>query len=501
MRQSAIRVLLVEDREEDYLLTRRLLSRCENQTFDLEWANSWQTGIEAIRRCAHEVCLLDFRIGGGDGLELLKESRDIGCQAPIVVLTGVSDYRLDVEAMKLGAMDFLVKDKITPELLERSIRFAITQGKTVDELRRRQDEICASELRFRSVVQSAADAIILYDENGKILFWNQGAAQIFGYSEEEIVNQSVDVLMPEPYRAAHRENLERFRATGRSQMIGNSVEVDCLRKDGSFVPVELSLASWANGGQMMLTAIIRDISERRKAAELYRAKDAAEEASRAKSSALAHMSHELRTPLQSIIGFTNLLLQNNQGNLTPHDLDFLGRILLNAKVEAGRMDLQLETVSIDGMIRDVVKQLEAERQSPDVQIVLQLPQAVRPARTDAQKLKQVLINIVDNALKFTTEGTVTVALSVSVPDLTPTRIDVTDTGSGMPPERISEIFEPFRQLASDSHHRPSGTGLGLSICRSFCDLLGYELQVQSEPGHGSKFSIVLSGRARLPLSA
>src|SRR5262249_6441179 len=149
----------------------------------------------------------------------------------------------------------LVKDKLTPELLERSIRYAITQARTLDELQRRQDEICASELRFRSVVQSAADAIILYDENGKILFWNEGAGEIFGYSEEEIVNQSIEALLPEPYRATHRESLERFRVTGRSQMIGNSVEVECLRKDGSLVPVELSLASWANGGEMMFTAI------------------------------------------------------------------------------------------------------------------------------------------------------------------------------------------------------------------------------------------------------
>src|SRR5690349_14491786 len=248
MDQSATRVLLVEDRKEDYLLTRRILSLCENQTFDLEWADSWQTGIEAIRRCAHDVCLLDFRLAGGDGLELLKESRDIGCNAPVIILTGTSDYRLDVEAMELGAMDFLIKDKITPELLERSIRYAIAQAKTLDELGRRQEEIRASELRFRAVVQSAADAIILYDESGKILFWNYGAEQIYGYGEDEIVGQNIEMLMPESYRAKHRESLERLRLTGRSPMIGNSVEIDCIRKDGTVVPVELSLASWANGG-------------------------------------------------------------------------------------------------------------------------------------------------------------------------------------------------------------------------------------------------------------
>lgn len=122
MGRQTIRVLLIEDSEPDYILTRRMLSSIENETFDLEWASTWQTGIEAIRRATHHVCLLDYRIGGGDGLELLKESRESSCKAPVILLTGVSDHRLDVEAMELGAADFLVKDQLTPPLLERSIR-------------------------------------------------------------------------------------------------------------------------------------------------------------------------------------------------------------------------------------------------------------------------------------------------------------------------------------------------------------------------------------------
>src|SRR6516162_2392084 len=151
MGRNPVRVLLVEDQETDYLLTRRLLSSVENQSYDLEWADSWQAGIEAIRRCSHDVCLLDFRIGGGDGLELLKESRDIGCKAPVILLTGIGDYRLDLEAMELGAADFLVKDKLTPAFLERAIRYAIAQSKALKELERQRDELRLSELRFRSV--------------------------------------------------------------------------------------------------------------------------------------------------------------------------------------------------------------------------------------------------------------------------------------------------------------------------------------------------------------
>jgi PAS domain S-box-containing protein len=515
MGKSPVRVLLIEDQEEDYLLTRRMLASCEKQEFQLDWANSWQSGIEAIRRCVHDVCLLDFRINGGDGLELLKESREISCKAPVILLTGVGDYRLDVEAMELGAADFLVKDKITAELLERSIRYALAQEQSLQELRSRQDALRASEMRFRAVVQSAADAIVLSDASGKILFWNNGAATMFGYTEDEILGAPLDTLMPEQYKERHRAGFERYLVTHRSRIVGRTVEFEGLRKDGTVFPIELSLASWTNGDGPMFTAIIRDTTERKKTEELHRAKDAAEEANRAKSAFVARMSHELRIPLHSIIGFTSLLLKNSAGNLHRQDIDFLHRIFSSAKdqlglinsvldlskVEAGRMDLQLDDVSIDSLVRDVVRQLEAEQRGSNVEIVLRLPSAVQPIQADRQKLKQVLTNVVENALKFTRQGTVTVELTVNPATLEPLRIDVIDTGVGMPPDQIGKVFEPFWQVAPAENQPVKGTGLGLSICQSLCELMGYQLAVQSELGKGSTFTILLTQTNRLPLTA
>jgi protein-histidine pros-kinase len=515
MGRSPIRILLIEDKETDYLLTRRMLSAVENQSYDVQWANSWGAGIEAIRRRAHDVCLLDFRIDGGDGLELLKESRDIGCIAPVILLTGVGDHRLDVEAMALGAGDFLAKDKITPELLERSIRYSIAQARTMDELQRQRDEMRASELRFRSVFQSAADGIILADESAKIVGWNKGSEEIFGYSEEEILGSRLEVLMPESYREAHLAGLERFRVTGRSQVIGKTQELEGLRKDGSVLPIELSLASWRSGASTMFTGIVRDITERKRTEELRRAKEAAEDANRAKSGFVASMSHELRTPLHAIIGFANLMLQNKSSQPTVQERDFLERILLNAKdqlhlinglldlskVEAGRMELQLDEIAIEPLLADVIKQIEGESRNPEVNLTLRLPETSAQIRTDPARLKQVLINLIDNALKFTVHGTVTVAVEVSKVDLRPYRIDVTDTGIGIPEERIGQIFEPFRQLEA-SQPRFKGSGLGLSISRSLCHLMGYQLEVHSNPGSGSTFSIILESESRrLPLSA
>src|SRR6058998_1679271 len=205
MDRQPVRVLLIEDSESDYFLTRHMLGSIENQIFDLEWASSWQMGIEAIRRAGHDICLLDYRIGGGNGLELLRETRAVSYQFPVILLTGVSDYRLDVEAMQLGAADFLLKDQLTPPLLERSIRYAIAQARSLEELQRQQRELRASELRFRSVVQSAADAILQADENARIIFWNKSAETVFGYREEEVLGFPLELLMPEWHRPTLRQ--------------------------------------------------------------------------------------------------------------------------------------------------------------------------------------------------------------------------------------------------------------------------------------------------------
>jgi signal transduction histidine kinase len=181
-------------------------------------------------------------------------------------------------------------------------------------------------------------------------------------------------------------------------------------------------------------------------------------------------------------------------------LQLINGILDLSKIEAGRMELQLEETSVGAIIRDVTKQLEAERRSPAVALVVHLPTENIPIRTDAGKLKQILMNLIDNALKFTPHGSVTVEVEVS-PDQRPVHIAITDTGVGIPPDQINEIFEPFRQL-TESPGGVEGSGLGLSICRSLCELMGYRLEVYSRLGRGSTFTVVFAeDSVRLPQSA
>jgi signal transduction histidine kinase len=250
--------------------------------------------------------------------------------------------------------------------------------------------------------------------------------------------------------------------------------------------------------------------------ELQVAKNAAAEANRAKINFIAKISHELRTPLSAIIGFAQILLQNKRGNLLPQDLDFLQRILANAtdqlqlintlldlsKMEAGRMDLKLTPVAIDLLAADIVKQMESRKRTANVKLAVDVPTPVQPIDTDEVKLKEVLVNLIDNALKFTESGQVLVRVHADAVNRRPVRIEIIDTGKGIPQEHLARIFEPFHQVQGQSEQTATGTGLGLAISKSLCELLGYRLDVQSQVGTGSSFSIVMSmERQTLPLSA
>ncbi|MEX2179807.1 MAG: PAS domain S-box protein [Gemmatimonadaceae bacterium] len=250
--------------------------------------------------------------------------------------------------------------------------------------------------------------------------------------------------------------------------------------------------------------------ERRRAqkmyeAEILRARDEAQAASHAKSDFLSRMSHELRTPLNSVIGFAGVMKKNKSGHLTEEELTYLDRITSNgrhlltlvnnvldiAKVEAGRLTVTSGIVTLDALIIDVVEQMEGQPRPAGVDLRAEVPEDMAPVETDTVLLRQVLINLAGNALRFTHQGSVVVGAQSDAHGV-PVCLYVRDTGIGITVERQEAIFEPFEQAAPDTHRSYGGTGLGLSISRAICDALGYRLTLASAPGKGSTFTVHLT---------
>jgi signal transduction histidine kinase/ligand-binding sensor domain-containing protein len=257
-----------------------------------------------------------------------------------------------------------------------------------------------------------------------------------------------------------------------------------------------------------LNELLKELEEKSRQLEVARSR--AEEANQTKSSFLANVSHELRTPLNSVIGFTNILLKNKGQNLKEQDLTYLERILENGKhlleliedvldlsrIEAGRMDIRRSPVSLEILIHETIAQIEGKLIGKEMAVIAEMPSPMKPIETDAGKFKQILINLLGNAIKFTDHGSIRVRVAIDQSTRRPVRVDVVDTGIGIPRDQQRVIFEPFTQGDDKKTRRYGGTGLGLAISRTLCDMLGYTMELQSEVGVGSTFSILLGMDSR-----
>jgi PAS domain S-box-containing protein len=368
-----------------------------------------------------------------------------------------------------------------------------------------------SASRAAALLQSTSDGIYGLDTDGRLTFVNRAMAEALGYTEAEVVGRRCHPLLHHTRPDGSPYPLEdcpicQVTHAGTEGRFENEI---IWRKDGTSMAVEYVVSSLRGSRRGGAVVSFRDTTDRQRAdAALREGKLAAEAANRAKSDFLARMSHELRTPLNSVIGFANVLLRNKAENLRPQDLTYVERIQKNgvhllglindildlSKIEAGRVEIDVEPVDLGAKVREVAAQFEPHLADRPVRLVTRIPSRLATIETDRGKLRQVLTNLVSNALKFTAQGEVTLEIEAD-PDGQPRAIRVTDSGIGIPAGRMSAIFDPFEQADKTTTRKYGGTGLGLPISRSLCQLLGFDLHVQSVEGKGSTFTIDLRPRA------
>jgi signal transduction histidine kinase len=389
---ASLRLLLIEDDEDDYIIVRDLLSDLEQDIYELHWVSSFADGIERLLRCDVDACLLDYRLGARTGMELLYEAKRHGCNVPIIFLTGQTDRAIDMEALQAGAIDYLIKNELTAMEIDRSIRYAVGHARSMLKL-----EEMASELK-----------------------------------------------------AAHQRALD---------------------------------------------------------------------ASQAKGKFLTMISHELRTPLNAIMGYAEIIHAELEklalGHLATdvdeiriagsHLLSLINELLDTSRAEAGKLTLHISSFAVAPLVQEIAATMRPLVARNENQLELVCPPDIGGMTSDPARLRQVLVNILGNACKFTTNGQIKFTVCEELTERVTQRVAepgaeddrgwlefrIQDTGIGMTPEQLCRIFEGFTQADPSISQRYGGTGLGLLISRQLVKLMGGEILADSKRGVGAIFRVLV----------
>ncbi|HJV67804.1 PAS domain S-box protein [Ideonella sp.] len=378
----------------------------------------------------------------------------------------------------------------------------------VTQLRTRRDAQLL-DARFRDLLDSMPDAIVVVNDIGRVALVNRQAEGMFGYAARDLVGAPLETMLPERFRAGHGRHRERYMNKPHTRPMGQGLELYGQRKGGEEFPVEISLSPLRTDVGLFGLSAIRDISERRRVERALEEKNVElERANKAKDRFLATMSHELRTPLNAIIGFTGILLMHLPGPLTldqekqlamvqssgKHLLSLINDLLDLAKIDSGGMQVNLVELDCCALVEEVVTTLRPAASSKGLELRTALPPAPGLVWGDRRALQQILINLTNNAIKFTDHGHVDVFVQADRdPDGRDViRLGVSDTGIGMSPQDMAQLFEAFTQVGNPNQRASiEGTGLGLYLCRKLAELHGSRIEVSSEPGRGSRFWLAL----------
>ncbi|HEX8245638.1 MAG TPA: ATP-binding protein [Longimicrobium sp.] len=537
-------ILMVDDRPENLMALEAIL---EPLGHALVRAASGEEALRAVLRRDFACILLDVQMPGMNGFETaeLIKKRERSRFTPIIFLTAISkEDEFVFQGYSVGAVDYMFKP-FNPDILRSKVSVFVDLYLKTEQLRQQEERLrqsqrrelelehrarlLESEARMAEIMDSALEAIITFGDDRVITLFNQAAQETFGVSEDEALSRTIDQLFPD----FGGVDLDRVCADTRSTPENRggsrgprSLALTGRRDDGSEFPAEASISCLELEAERVFTVIARDISERKRAEEALKQQAVSlartgeelkrvneqlqarqmelEAAMSARSRFYASMSHELRTPINAILGYSALLLDNIYGPLTPeqsrgierankaakHLLELVNDILDLSKIEAGKLELEIQPATFPGVIHDLFVTVRPLADEHGSELALEYNGEPVTVITDPRRVRQILLNLLSNAIKFGQGKPIRVDCRRR--DDGGVEIDVTDQGIGIPEEDHDKIFDEFVQLSQPNQHQ--GTGLGLPISRRLAQLLDGSLTVQSRPGEGSTFRLSLPAK-------
>ncbi len=417
-----------------------------------------------------------------------------------------------LHGLRKDGSEFPVEISLSPLNTEQGVWVTstirdITERKEFEKaLQEKNLELETNQAKFKGLLELAPDAMVIVDKTGEIVIVNSQAEKLFGYTREELLGKRVEMLVPDRFRQRHPEFRTGYFHEPKMRPMGTGRQLHGLRKDGSEFPVEISLSPLNTEQGVWVTSTIRDITERKEFEKALQEKNVElENASQAKDRFLASMSHELRTPLNAVLGFTGTLLMRLPGPLTPdqhkqlstiqgsarHLLSLINDLLDLAKIESGKVEVNLELIDCREVLEEVAATLSPMAAAKQLAFCIKVQDGLERVSTDRRTLSQILLNLANNAIKFTEKGRVDVELTQSRNGDLRTEFRVKDTGIGIAEEDQAKLFQAFAQVDGSVTRRYGGTGLGLYLSQKLALMLGGDIRFESTPGRGSEFVLSL----------